>query len=91
MAANAAAGAAAAEQAVQQRLATVPFTCAACEAVSETGDRLKGCNACRISLGEESAEWPRYCIKGCQKDHWAEHRKVCVSKQGGRRSSRDLN
>jgi len=62
--ADAAAAQAAAEQAEQALIAAVPFTCAACQAVSESGDRLKGCNACRKSLGEQSAEWPRYFNKG---------------------------
>jgi len=42
---------------------------------------LKGCRVCRQHFGEENMKWPRYCDKGFQKDHWAEHRKVCASKK----------
>ena len=71
---------AAAEQA---RLAAVCFACISCEAASDTA--LKGCNACRRSMGDEDLEWPRYCNKGCQKDHWQEHRDL--QQQAGRRRS----
>ena len=70
-----------------RRLAAVPFACISCEAASDT--LLKGCNACCLEKGEDSLEWPRYCNKGCQKDHWQEHRKTCASKQGGGAARRE--
>jgi len=74
---------AAAEQAEQARLAAVRVTCCVCEAVPETSERLKCCKVCRLHFGEEGLQWPRYCSSECKKEHWPEHRKVCISKGGG--------
>ena len=43
--------------------------------------RMTGCKICREHFGLDSLEWPRYCGSECRGAHWAEHRKVCASKQ----------
>jgi len=66
---------AAAEQAEQQRLAAIPFTCCVCESVSD---------ACLAALGEDDTERPRYCSKAMQKER-LEGAPQGLREQAGRR------